>query len=100
LIHLKELYIHSVKAENLVFLSNLNCLEALRIINGNITTIEGLEKCKNLNKLRIVRCKNLNNIMPTLILMQNIERVDIEACKNITIKEKYFFAFDGKIYIQ
>lgn len=51
LTRLKELYLSSIKSNNLEFFPTLESLEVLRIINGKFISLEGLEHCKNLRKL-------------------------------------------------
>lgn len=55
LTRLKELYLSSIKSNNLEFLPTLESLEVLRIINGKFISLEGLEHCKNLRKLDLRR---------------------------------------------
>ena len=82
LVNLKNLYIDSVKTENLKFLPKLDSLKLLRIISGKFTSLEGLENCKNLKKLDLRRCFSLVEAHSTLKKLCNLESVTLEACKN------------------
>ena len=81
LINLRELYIGSVKTENLKFLPAVESLELLRITNGKFTSLEGLENCKNLKKLDLRRCFNLVYANSTLQKLDQLESVTLDSCK-------------------
>ena len=81
LANLKELYIQTVKTENLKFLPELDNLEILRVINGKFTSLEGLERCKNLKKLDLRRCFNLVHADATLQKLNQLESVTLDSCK-------------------
>ena len=81
LTNLKEFYIQSVKTDNLKFLPMLDNLELLRVINGRFTSLEGLERCKNLKKLDLRRCFNLVYADATLQKLNQLESVTLDSCK-------------------
>jgi len=85
LTNLKELYISSVKTENLKFISQLEKLELLRIINANIISLEGLEVCKNLKKLDLRRCFKLETVTSILMKMEKLNYVLLMSCKRTDV---------------
>lgn len=88
LTNLKELYISSVKNNNLKFLPYFKNLELLRIINGKFITLEGLEHCENLKKLDLRRCFKLVYANSTLLKLKHLESVVLDSKKHdIDIEE-------------
>ncbi len=85
LINLKELYLQSIKADDLSFLNKLKNLEKIRIINSGINSLAGIEANKNLKELRIVKCSKLTNIDITISRLTGLEKLSIEKCKNLEI---------------
>ncbi|WP_310605016.1 hypothetical protein [Anaerosporobacter sp.] len=99
LTNLKELYIQSVKTENLKFLPELESLELLRIINGRFTSLEGLENCKNLKKLDLRSCHKLVYADAVLRKLNQLESVALDSCKRNDIDEESFRAQIGHVWI-
>jgi hypothetical protein len=89
LTQLSELYLNSVKTNDLSFLSGLQNLKILRIIGGNFTSLKGLEGCKNLTNLRLVRCPKLKEI-DSVIKLKKLDSLVTETCKNLSINEADF----------
>ncbi|ANU48262.1 hypothetical protein ADH76_11510 [Enterocloster clostridioformis] len=88
LINLRELYIGSVKSNNLEFLPSFDNLELLRIINGKFISLEGLERCKNLKKLDLRRCFDLVYANSTLLKLKHLESVALDSKKHdINVEE-------------
>jgi len=81
---LKELYIQSVKTEDCSFLSDLKKLEKLRIINGNLTSLNGLEGCDNIKEVIIKKCPRLKNI-DSIFKNKKLEKIQFEKCKNVVV---------------
>lgn len=82
LTNLKQLYIGSVKSNNLKFLPSFENLELLRIINGKFISLEGLERCENLKKLDLRRCFNLVYVNDTLHKLNHLESVVFDSKKS------------------
>jgi len=100
LINLRELYIQSINNhEDLEFLNGLKNLKKLRIINGKILSLKGLEKCQKLESITIARCSKLKEVMPILEKLPNLKSADFEKCKNINISESFLKKMDDKIWI-
>lgn len=83
---LKELYIQSIQANDCIFLSGLKKLEKLRIINGNFSSLSGLDKLNNLNDLSLIKCSKLKNLNP-LPPNKSLLRLRIEKCKNLMVSK-------------
>jgi hypothetical protein len=89
LTNLKELYLNSLKSENLEFLPELENLDQLRIISAKITSLEGLERCKNLKKLDLRSCYSLVHVDATLHKLDHLESIVLDSCKkhDINVEE-------------
>lgn len=85
---LRELYVQSVKTDNLMFLSDLDSLEILRVIDGKFTSLEGLEYCQNLKKLDLRNCNSLIHAEATLQKLTHLESVSLDSVKNHDIDIK------------
>ena len=83
LISLRELMLSAVDGEDLYFLRDLENLEFLRLINGRLTSIEGIDNCKHLKTLFIQNCSSLAHIKDTITKMGSLENLLIEKCKLI-----------------
>jgi len=88
LVNLRELYISSVKTNDLMFLPTFDRLEQLRITNGKFTSLVGLERCKNIKKLDLRGCFRLMNANSTLQKLHHLEFVALDK------SEKYDIDFD------
>lgn len=84
---LRELYLQSVKTEDCTFLSGASQLEVLRIINGYFSSLDGIDSCRKLRELSLVKCKNLYSVSEYLNKLESLENVHFEKCKNISNKE-------------
>jgi Leucine-rich repeat (LRR) protein len=85
--NLRELYLQSVKTKDCTFLSGISQLEVLRIINGYFYSLDGIDGCKKLRELSLIKCKNLYSVSEYLNKLESLESVHIEKCKNILDKE-------------
>lgn len=83
LLSLRELMLSAVDGDNLCFLRNLDNLEFLRLTNGRLTSIEGIDNCKKLKTLFIQNCPSLTHIEDVISNMGNLENLLIEKCKLI-----------------
>ena len=81
------LQLSKVRTDNLSFLEKTISLQYLRIIGGSFTSIEGLEKCVNLKTLFLQRCTALTNLKPTIASLYNLERLNLEACRKVSVEE-------------
>ena len=84
---LNWLQLSKVRTDNLSFLEKTISLQYLRIIGGSFTSIEGLEKCVNLKTLFLQRCTALTNLKPTIASLYNLERLNLEACRKVSVEE-------------
>ena len=84
---LNWLQLSKVRTDNLSFLEKTISLQYLRIIGGSFTSIEGLEKCVNLKTLFLQRCTALTNLKPTIANLYNLERLNLEACRKVSVEE-------------
>lgn len=82
LVHLKKLYIHSVKEEDCKFLSSLKSIELLRVINGQMKSLKGLEHCTNLKQIDLRRCFKLTECHSILMQLPNLESVVLDSKKH------------------
>lgn len=81
LLSLKELMLSAVDESSLCFLRGLENLEFLRLTNGRLTSIEGIDNCKNLKTLFIQNCSSLSQIKDTISNIGSLENLVIEKCK-------------------
>lgn len=84
---LNWLQLSKVRTDNLSFLEKTISLQYLRIIGGSFTSIEGLEKCVNLKTLFLQRCTALTNLKPTIANLYNLERLNLETCRKVSVEE-------------
>lgn len=84
---LNWLQLSKVRTDNLSFLEKTISLQYLRIIGGSFTSSEGLEKCVNLKTLFLQRCTALTNLKPTIANLYNLERLNLEACRKVSVEE-------------
>jgi hypothetical protein len=89
LTNLKELYLNSINSDNLEFMPELESLELLRIIGGKFTSLEGLERCRNLKKLDLRGCYSLVHVNATLQKLDHLETVILNSCRkhDINVEE-------------
>ena len=85
---LKRLQLQGVKTDNLSFLANTTSLEYLRVIRGTFTSIAGIENCTNLKTLFLQSCTALTKLKPTILSLQNLEQLNLEACRRVDVKEE------------
>jgi len=98
--NLRELYLNSVKAENLSFLPNLEKLETLRLLWGQFASLHGLEQCKNLKKLNIGNCYKLSDANTTLQKLKHLECVVITSCKKHDVDVSELMSRVNHVYIE
>ena len=84
---LNWLQLSKVRTDNLSFLEKTISLQYLRIIGGSFTSIEDLEKCVNLKTLFLQRCTALTNLKPTIANLYNLERLNLETCRKVSVEE-------------
>lgn len=83
---IQRLFITGVKDCNLKFLKGLSTLEYLRLLRGNIESIEGLEGCTNLKTLFFQCCRSLQTLEPTIRKMQ-LDFLIIENCRRLNLSD-------------
>lgn len=83
--NLKGLYVDSIKEDDLTFLPELHNLRHLRMIRGNLVTLEGLEKCKNLEYLDLRALYKLEKVMETVLKLDKLKRLEISSCKRTDV---------------
>lgn len=83
---IKRLFITGVKDSNLNFLAGLSTLEYLRLLRGNLESIEGLEGCANLKTLFFQCCRSLRTLEPTIRKMK-LEFLIIENCRRLNLSD-------------
>ncbi|KAB2355833.1 leucine-rich repeat domain-containing protein [Bacillus toyonensis] len=86
--HLKNLkglwmWKYAPKERNLQELNNLEQLEELVLNQCKISSLTGIGKLKNLRKLELNYLRTLNDVGDLKGLNHSLQRLEIEACKNI-----------------
>ncbi|MEM5632474.1 hypothetical protein AAHH69_28105 [Bacillus toyonensis] len=74
---------YAPKERNLQELNNLEQLEELVLTQCKISSLTGIGKLKNLRKLELNYLQTLNNVGDLKGLNHSLQRLEIEACKNI-----------------
>jgi len=89
LINLKELSIGNLKMEDCSFVSGLAELTDLKLPRANITSIKGIEKCKNLKRLELIFCYKISEVSSVLkeCIALSLEFVSLKHCKYIGKEE-------------
>lgn len=80
---LKRLQLGGLKCSDLAFLKHCVHLEYLRIIGGSLTSIAGIENCKELKTLFLQKCPALTALQPTLHRLTQLEQLNLEGCKKV-----------------
>ncbi len=83
---IKFLFITGVKEKNLNFLNGLTSLEYLRLLRGNIESIEGLEGCANLQTLFFQCCRSLQTLEPTIRKL-HLKFLISESCRSLKLAD-------------
>jgi hypothetical protein len=80
---LKELVLWDYTGLNLEILSKNISLNRLCLYDSKITSLKGIENCKDLKILHLERLKNLVSIDDISPVVQSIESITINNCKKI-----------------
>lgn len=81
-LRLKYVNISKLKAKNLDIFSKLNNLESFSVFESSIENLEGIENCKKIKRLTLVRCSKLTSI-EIISQLSELEHIKISNCKNI-----------------
>jgi len=84
---LKDLFLQAVESKDCEFLSDLENLEELRVINGKFNSLEGLQRCKKLKNLFLQKCPDLVEVYPILKKLEKLETAIFEASNKIDLIE-------------
>ncbi|SHL26294.1 hypothetical protein [Flavobacterium chilense] len=85
--HLKNLFLQVVESNDCKFLSDLENLEELRVINGKFNSLKGLEECKKLKNLFLQKCSNLVDVYSILKELDKLESAIFESSNKIDLIE-------------
>lgn len=80
---LQSLMLSSVNEDGLSFLGKLESLETLRLLNGKLTSIGGLDGCRKLHTLFIQNCPALSLTKSDISKLEGLENLIIERCRLI-----------------
>lgn len=87
LTNLKVLLLGNLKMNDCILLSNFKKMTDLKLSDAEITSISGLEKCENLERLELLYCTKIKELLSTLSKIPNLKSVSLKKCKNIGQEE-------------
>ena len=82
LINLRHLLMTSTTHKDLTHLENLRNLEILRICGGRITSLQGIEAFRNLERLDLLYCRKLIDV-DSISELAYLKKLHIEKCGQV-----------------
>jgi Leucine-rich repeat (LRR) protein len=86
LINLEKLYIQT-KKKDCKFISQLSKLTDLQLYKSGITSIEGLEFCNKLERLELIYCLKITELLSIIKKCPHLISLSLKKCKNVNKEE-------------
>lgn len=80
---LKKLRIDNFNKTEIFEISNLHELRELELYNSSIINLNGIFQIANLRKLKLIRCRMLEDIS-SIHWLSNLEELNVDSCKKIS----------------
>lgn len=87
LLNLDNLCLHKLNEKDCRAISPLKNITKLKLTSSKIVSLEGLEECKHLEKLKIHYCPEISDTYSVINQCPNIHYIEFISCKKITKEE-------------